>query len=155
MRTRLVLATPFDPLKEGGEENEINVGERVLMKEVRELEEALKGADLALLQAESAIRELVKVKETMHGQIESLVAENEALRSTMSAHFTSTQQLTSAELKLTKKLIDSIQMDRQVKLLRGELKQEQQHSLGLNREITLLRGEVARLERRDGIGMRY
>ena len=73
----------------------------------------------------------------------------------MSAHFTSTQHLTSAELKLTKKLIDSIQMDRQVKLLRGELKQEQQHSLGLNREITLLRGEVARLERRDGIGMRY
>ena len=125
------------------------------MKDGRELEEAVEEADLALLHAESAIQELVKTNEALKDHVVSLRSQNAKLQSDIDASHQSLQRMSSAELKLTKKFIENLQMDSKVKSLLIELKQEQQQTSSLRREVILLRGEVARLERQYGKNSRY
>ena len=110
------------------------------------MEDALKGAAKDLLQVESTVRELVKVNETLQEQADSLKKENASLRSTISTNLAAKQEMTSAELRMTKKLIESLQMSSTVESLRGELNREQHQSSNLRREIRLLHGEVEYLK---------
>lgn len=112
----------------------------------KEVEDALKGAAKDLLQVESTVRELVKVNETLQEQADSLKKENASLRSTISTNLAAKQEMSSAELRMTKKLIESLQMSSTVESLRGELNREQHQSSNLRREIRLLHGEVEYLK---------
>lgn len=107
--------------------------------------DALKGAAKDLLQVESTLRELMRANETLQEQADSLKKENTSLRSTLDSLLATKQQATNAELKMTKNLVDNMQLGATVESLHGELKQEQQQSLNLRREISLLRGEVNHL----------